>query len=209
MGVGERNRLGGAAVKGGNMEEQRESQGFCASCGTAHTDTRFCRKCGAPLVVKAEAGPTEPPVSAAAPSVPVPPAPAAPVTSAQHFSTVGPPARDIAASAKKQAKTSNLLAIPGFVLFIAGLVFLGIAFTSQNSKSGNLGWGLVGILCLLVGSGLLIAALVFSILHWRDRARAHSRSAVVAAPQESAFNAQASTMTSTAPTDVDSSPHTD
>lgn len=161
------------------------------------------------MVVKAEAGPIEPPVSEAAPSAPIPPAPVTPAISAQHFSPAGPPASDIAASAKKQAKTSNLLAIPGFVLFIAGLVFLGIAFTSQNSKSGNLSWGLVGILCLLVGSGLLIAALVFSILHWRDRARAHRQSAVVAAPQVSAFNAQATTITSTAPIDEDSSPRSD
>jgi len=149
------------------MDEQGQTVRFCPSCGAAQPGSRFCRKCGASLVRKSEAAQVELPASTTAP-----PAPAPPVPGARPITDAGSPARDTAAVAKKEAKISNLLAVPGFLLFLAGLVFLGISFVNQGSNSGNLSWGLAGIACLLVGTGLLIGALVFSILHWRDRVRA-------------------------------------
>ena len=114
---------------------------------------QFCTGCGAGVTGQERStplpGPARPPVATAEPAASL--------------------------SAKKEARISNFFAIPGFLLFIAGLVLLGAAYVKQTPQTGMPGWGIIGFICLFVGIPLLIAALVFSILHWRDKSRAHAQ----------------------------------
>lgn len=134
---------------------------YCSKCGQELMQgQQFCTGCGASVPVQKDSAP--------------PPGPAIPpIETAQPAASL---------SAKKEAKVSNLLAIPGFLLFIAGLVLLGTAYVKQHAKNGNFGWGCGGGICLVIGAGLLIAALVFSILHWQDKARAYAQKQAGQAP---------------------------
>ena len=127
---------------------------YCCKCGQELAqEQHFCPGCGASVPGQTNSAP--------------PPGPAIP-----PMVTAEPTA---SLSAKKNARVSNYLAIPGFLLFIAGLVLLGAAYVKQTPQTGMPGWGIIGFICLLVGVPLLIAAVVFSILHWRDKARAHAQ----------------------------------
>jgi hypothetical protein len=127
---------------------------YCSKCGQELIQGQhFCPGCGASVPGQKD-------------SVP-PPSPARPSVEAAE------PTESL--SAKKEAKISNLFAIPGFLLFIAGLVLLGAGYVKQTPESGMPGWGCGGGIFLVIGACLLIVALVFSILHWRDMARAHAQ----------------------------------
>lgn len=134
---------------------------YCKECGQELMQgQQFCPGCGASVPGQTDSalppGPARPPMVTAEPAASL--------------------------SAKKNARVSNYLAIPGFILFIAGLVLLGAAYVKQTPQTGMPGWGIIGFICLLVGIPLLIAALVFSILHWGDKARAYAQKQAAQAP---------------------------
>ena len=134
---------------------------YCKQCGRElNQEQRFCPGCGASATGQAEPAPAQVPTGP--PMVTADPTPSL--------------------SAKKNAKVSNYLAVPGFLLFIASLVILGAAYVKQTAASGMPGWGFIGFICLPVGAGLLIAALVFSIFHWRDKAKAYGQKQAAKAP---------------------------
>ena len=72
--------------------------------------------------------------------------------------------------ARKGLRASAILAIPGFILSVAGFGLIVAAYAGR--AEGNFAMALCGVASLLVGFGLLLSALIVLVISIVNRARA-------------------------------------